>query len=230
MTELMEARASELMGLLGRQVIDDGVVARVVSVDVADGGMVCLSRDPGRMRPASEVVVLPRPGERFTVAGESSVWLGLAQPAGPVKGAAEVVSVRESGTVAFHSEQLDVLDVRRSVSAWLTQDDPLAVVLAGEALGRRDERMAAVRWRQSLEADAHEWADDNDLCERFDEFMVNHGLEGRRREFRFRVEATATVYITATGRSEEDARENITTSEVVDEITVHNTSWEAEED
>lgn len=45
------------------------------------------------------------------------------------------------------------------------------------------------KWR-TLECDAHEWADEHSLCEQFDQFMVEHGMQARVREYTVTVDTT----------------------------------------
>jgi hypothetical protein len=56
---------------------------------------------------------------------------------------------------------------------------------------------------------AHEWADDNDLCQKFDQFMESQGLPGREREFTVSVSVSLTVNVDlpVTARSEQAARD-----------------------
>ncbi len=56
---------------------------------------------------------------------------------------------------------------------------------------------------------AHEWADDNDLCQKFDQFMESQGLPGREREFTVSVSVSLTVNVDLplAARSEQAARD-----------------------
>lgn len=48
-------------------------------------------------------------------------------------------------------------------------------------------------WKSSLVSDAHEFADENDLCGEFDRFMREHGLSERTRSYEVSWTATITV-------------------------------------
>lgn len=63
---------------------------------------------------------------------------------------------------------------------------------------------------------AHEYADDNDLCERFDEFLDEHGLPSRTDRTQA-VEVMVTVRLTVytKGRNESEAYEHMEHEEVV---------------
>lgn len=52
---------------------------------------------------------------------------------------------------------------------------------------------------ESIVDSAHQYANDNDLCERFDEFMESHGLRRRDREFTATVRATVEVRVSVSG-------------------------------
>lgn len=56
-------------------------------------------------------------------------------------------------------------------------------------------------------ADAHQWADENELCSVFDEFMEEHGLPARLRDWTVKVEVPITLEFTVEDMSNaEDAR------------------------
>ncbi|WP_128645086.1 hypothetical protein [Rhodococcus sp. BS-15] len=60
-----------------------------------------------------------------------------------------------------------------------------------------------------LVADAHEWADDNDLCSRFDEFMEDHNLPTRLKDFDVEVSVrlSTSVTVRVSGARDSDAAE-----------------------
>lgn len=60
---------------------------------------------------------------------------------------------------------------------------------------------------EALVADAHQWADENELCSAFDEFMEEHGLPARLRDWTVKVEVPITLEFTVEDMSNaEDAR------------------------
>lgn len=91
----------------------------------------------------------------------------------------------------------------------------------GELHGRVEALTESLRkaeaWKAELIRDAHEYANDGDLCEAFDDFMENHGLPRRASEYRVdvRVVTAVTVYVEA--RDEADAMEKAK-DKAVDEI------------
>lgn len=56
----------------------------------------------------------------------------------------------------------------------------------------REEHARHARQVDKLVEDAHSWADENDLCSRFDDFMVEHDLPPRDRDFDVEVKVTLT--------------------------------------
>ena len=60
---------------------------------------------------------------------------------------------------------------------------------------------------EALLASAHQWADENELCSTFDEFMEEHGLPARLRDWAVKVEVPITLEFTVEDMSNaEDAR------------------------
>nr|DAV81469.1 MAG TPA: hypothetical protein [Caudoviricetes sp.] len=60
---------------------------------------------------------------------------------------------------------------------------------------------------EALAADAHQWADNNELCSAFDEFMEEHGLPARPRDWTVKVEVPITLEFTVEDMpNAEDAR------------------------
>ncbi|WP_256277789.1 hypothetical protein [Mycolicibacterium grossiae] len=57
---------------------------------------------------------------------------------------------------------------------------------------------------------AHDYANDNDLCERFDNFMMSQGLRPRSRDWVCEVDATVRVRIPVTSRSADAAGGEVT--------------------
>lgn len=90
---------------------------------------------------------------------------------------------------------------------------------AQQARAERDTARAAVRAAEErlerIVDAAHEYADDNDLCERFDHFMLSQGLRPRSREWVCEVDATVRVRVPVSAYSAEAAA-----SEVDDEMVV----------
>lgn len=97
-----------------------------------------------------------------------------------------------------------------------------------------DNAMRALRnehemWKNNLAIDAHEYANENNLCGVFDAFMIEHGLPARTREYEVEVDVEFRVRITREGSSAEDAAESIDQDDVdeaiVEFVREHNATW-----
>lgn len=85
----------------------------------------------------------------------------------------------------------------------------------------REARMTLQRERSRLEAivdAAHEYADENDLCERFDSFMIDQGLRPRMRDYYVNVDVKLRVSVSVSARSADAAANEVDRYEVADAI------------
>lgn len=90
-------------------------------------------------------------------------------------------------------------------------------------------------WKANLQEVALTAAIDNDMCGVFDRVMEKVGLEGREREFTFRVNLDSYVYVSVTATSMANARDGINESVIRDRINerTYNLSiddWSIDED
>ncbi|GAT07669.1 hypothetical protein H7I77_10030 [Mycolicibacterium novocastrense] len=97
-------------------------------------------------------------------------------------------------------------------SAWQAARGQAAAREARSALSRERARLEAI-----VDA-AHHYANDNDLCSRFDDFMIEQGLRPRSRDYSVLVDVRLRVRISSSGHDADSASENVTTSEVVEAI------------
>ncbi|MFZ2175685.1 MAG: hypothetical protein WAW17_16935 [Rhodococcus sp. (in: high G+C Gram-positive bacteria)] len=72
-------------------------------------------------------------------------------------------------------------------------------------------QLSHAQWVDKLVESAHAWADENSLCSQFDNFMEEHDLPARSRDFDVEVDVTmrATVTVSVTARSSDDARDSV---------------------
>lgn len=85
----------------------------------------------------------------------------------------------------------------------------------------REARMTLQQERSRLESivdAAHEYADENDLCERFDSFMVEQGLRPRMRDYDVIVDVKLRVAVSVSARSADAASNDVGRYEIVDAI------------
>ena len=188
----------------------------------------------GARHALSATTLLPRGGECVSVetaAGTvSGRWLGTAgapETPGLIRGWV----LEGDGEPREHAFIPGVIDARASV----TQPCPHAdVTMAAAVLASIISRERISQYHQArmdtLVADAHQWADDNDLCGRFDEFMDEHGLPMRERDFELRVEVATTVYLTRTATTLEGAVEAVDAGAVREAINLDDDSYSVEED
>lgn len=88
----------------------------------------------------------------------------------------------------------------------------------GEAEATRSALTALQRRLENIVDAAHEYADENSLCERFDDFMMEQGLRPRSREYMCVVDVTVRVRIPASGRNAEAAGGEVTDEMVADAV------------
>lgn len=178
-------------------------------------------------------IPLPITGETVTLADPlrgtvRGVWLGLDErfPAG----ADYVLALVLTGSVVVElMVKREDVNAARVVDLWQESRVNQPELLALAALAK--ERAHARRDLDALVSDAHEWADDNDLCHRFDDFMEAHNLPTREREFTLRVRASVTVTITKQARNFDDAEDMVCRDDVIDALTPYDVEIdEIEED
>lgn len=198
-------------GLVGRQVFCDGTVATVTSIEgekaLTDrAGMVDL--DVARRG------VLPQMGEVVLLHGQRVVWLEAVQPGPPL------VAVVMAGPQVQHRSVTEV------ASIVATGEEPMDRQLCRALATMEAEHREQMR---RLNADANEWADDNDLCSRYDEFMESQGMEGRTHYYTAKI--TITVEAEVEGRDFEAATQDWTTADILKMATEQEDSleWELED-
>jgi hypothetical protein len=86
-----------------------------------------------------------------------------------------------------------------------------------------NDAMAAVQarqeaWKAELIRDAHEHADRHNMCNEFDQFMEEHGLPTRTRDYSAEVTVTVTVTVNCSGRDDESAEQSIDRYDVRDAL------------
>lgn len=172
-------------GLVSRQVFVNNTVAAVFAVEgdkaLTDrAGMVDLvmARDN----------VLPPMGEVVLLRGQRVIWLTARQDM-PGLVAVVIVGGQVQERTVYEVAQIVVAGEER-------MDRHLCSVLASTHAEHREQR-------RRLNEAANEWADDNDLCDSYDEFMEQYGFEGRTRDYTAKV--TITFYEDTEGRSFDEA-------------------------
>lgn len=173
----------------------------------------------GQWRDASEVTLLPNVGEAVQVTGATGglltgQWLAArAQDEG-----AYLVTVCDQGSV-IHGV---VPNAKCLDWAIITVGEPVTGphLDALKALARQVELLrntttAHESFMAGLVADAHDWANEHQLCGSFDSFMEQHDLEPRQHDYEVEVCGTFTVTLSRTASSFEDASEMVDETDMV---------------
>ena len=194
MEETATATDETIRRYVSRQVWHPGLGARTAPATVADvttkdGSMTLLLE--GGMRVAVEgAVLLPWVGQtvRLSTGGQDPVIGAFLGVVGVVW---EDEQWRLRGAVMLHG---GVETFTLSPQAWAADpeghDDgftgvtlPAALAALAESVTKGAREMEArERWIEDTTSDAHAYANDNDLCQRFDEFMESVGLRGRTQD------------------------------------------------
>jgi hypothetical protein len=74
------------------------------------------------------------------------------------------------------------------------------------------------QWKEDVTNQAHDWANDNNLCSTFDEFMATIGLRRRERDWKVRTKVVMYVDVEVTAEDETAAERKVTRSDVTAEI------------
>lgn len=227
-TSTIEAPTTAL-ALEGRQAIVNGQLTTVTRVD---GDTLYVEHEPGVAHPSYDVVVLPTPGERVVVNGDPRAWVGTetARAEQHVGVTLWVLWVSESGDVYSGPYAVAELDARKIVTG--PPEPGMRAAMTAILNERRVQQAAAAEraaWIERLTDEAHEYANRNDLCERFDEFMEEHGMRRRTRDYDLRVEVTATLYITRNAQSVDDAINDLDREDVWDHLEACDLDWNATE-
>lgn len=118
---------------------------------------------------------------------------GTPEPEGSENGS-ETPSAAD--LVALHREGVDVDALTRELADVKAERDRLSLRVA-------EQRREFEAWKEHATRVAHEYADDAELCEQFDNCMEAIGLPSRRREY------VVTINYTVTARNDDDAVEAV---------------------
>ncbi|QXT62467.1 hypothetical protein [Tessaracoccus palaemonis] len=160
--------------------------------------------------PIGEVTVLPQPGQRINLWGRGLFWI---KPADLLEDATNVrVFLLESETMRTWPYMIPLTTARGLEPV----GESLRIAYAAASIVLEKER-----WLDHLAEDARTFADDNNLCEVFDQFMEEHGMKGRTRDFRAEFTITFTAYVE--GSTFDNATENLTKADVLE--LLNNEDW-----
>lgn len=127
--------------------------------------------------------------------------------------AAGVVSeVQVSGEAVLTDEAMPAWAPALAGAFWASRQYRAEAEEARAALRNQQARLERI-----VDA-AHDYANDNSLCELFDSFMIEQGLRPRSRNYVCEVDATVRVRVSVTAHSAEAAEGLVTDRMVVDAV------------
>ena len=198
-----------------------------------DGEGVRTDAEPGRVLLRDEVAALPVLGEFVETRTEEGPvrgwWLGAGVPR--MSGDRLAVMVLSGQEVRRVFLEPMLADARRIVTGRAGEaEQAVMVTLLAEARQHDQTVRRHERWTEALVEDMHETASRNDMCPIADALMERHGLPARSSDFDLRVEVTATVYLTRSGRDLAEAVGAVTKPDVLALLGADDLSVEVEQD
>ena len=130
-----------------------------------------------------------------------------------VVSAGPIAEVQVSGDPIPTDEEMPAWAPAVAGAFWSAQRARAEGDAARAALRAHEERLERI-----VDA-AHEYADDNDLCQRFDRFMESQGLRPRSRDWVCVVDATVRVRIPVRAPSADDAASGVDDDMVVNALS-----------
>lgn len=214
--------------LIGRPALRDGAMTTITAVR---GEHIYTADIPGVAHAATELVPLPVLGEHVrTTTGTVGYWIGRIDDEPVPAGIVRALLLSDELSRTYDIAVTDI-DARTVVDGRASEGERAALgALLGEHLAHRSTIRRHRQWIDALTDDAHVHADDNSLCERFDDFMEEHGLARRARDYDLRVQVTATVYLTRNAASLDAAIDTLDGETLLAALTSDDLAWDAEED
>ncbi len=169
-------------------------------------------------------VPLPVMGElvRILAAGEDGpvlcgCWMGYT--AHPMA-SQETATVRVLRGTAVISREVPYAALHAgTVVTGVASPETKDAIAAAECLAAnlRCQRREHADFLARLAEDARQYADDNDLCGRFDDFMEEHGFDRREQEYEVRIDFDP-VYVTVLAASQEGAQDAVDEAAVTEAL------------
>ena len=229
------------LSLTGRPAFVPTLGQMRVVVESPEGGpiRVAPSNNPSAVADAPDAIVLPVIGEPVSVDGAVGVWLG-AVPGDVSSG--QITAWLLAGAIAREmSRPAAQWDVRECVTGASQSQEVSSLVALANALEQAHllrgdlerQRLAHARWREGLVEDLHAEADRRDFCSDFDDWMSDHDMPGRSREWSVAVDVTKRIYVTVSASNVDDACEAVDSymvREALRFVDVDGDDWETDED
>lgn len=200
-------------------------------VEIADITGEMATTTDGRHHGVDGVTILPVGGQCLAAEPAGRRWLGIAQEPATLEQVVYGWVLGADGALEKATFTRREIDARTAVAQDCPHGDaPMAAALMSSLASRVRLEEDHQGRMDTLVSEAHQWANDNSLCETFDDFMDEQGLARREQDFQLRVEVCATVYLTCRAATLEDAIEAIDTDEVRAEIDFDQHPYSVEED
>lgn len=199
--------------LVGRCIFHNASVLEVIAFE--DGQLRTVTGSVS-IEEASNAV-LPEPGTVVQIHGQEMIWL---QP--------HVVNATVLEAFVLIGGVVQRRHVREAAAVVTLPNRERESLRTVELL--MAQHHAYERFKADLNAAANEWATDNELCHRYDEFMEQHGFNGRTHDYRAQI--TLTIYRDVEGRDFDDATEDIDGSLIkqwIADIDARGLEWDIEE-
>ena len=180
-------------------------VGEALGAGVQPGAVVCLEVAGG---PVAGWLAIDSMGVHGTEDRQCAV-VGVEDYA--VLAAGPVSQVRVIGEPVPTTDSMPAWALRVASGAWVAAG---LRIERDQLRGQRDQARAAIeeneaRLERIVDA-AHEYADENSLCEAFDRFMISQNLRPRSRDWMCEVDVTVRVRIPASAHSSDAAASTIT--------------------
>lgn len=229
MTTLTTDPAVSGLDLIGRPAVVD---QKLTTITAADDTHLFTARDPETALDPTTVIPLPVVGEYVEMpdvipSPVQGYWLGPVDEHRIGEHFTALVLVGTTITeVVMPTTQADA---RRLVTGAAAERAAMEALLT-ETRAHRCTRREHAEWVDRLVRIAHEEADDRGWCGEFDEVCDRIGIARRTRDYDLCVEVTATVRLTRSASSAEEAIDSLTREDVWAAMGADNIEWDAEED
>ncbi len=229
MTTLTTDHAVRGLDLIGRPAVID---QKLTTITAADGAHIFSARDPEAALDPAAVVPLPIVGEYVEMpdvipSPVQGYWLG------PVDehriGEHFTALVLVGTTITEVVMPTTKADARQLVTGAAGERAAMEALLT-EARAHRQTVRQHTAWVEDLTNMAHSEGDDRGWCSEFDDLLESVGLARRARDYDLRVEVTATVRVTRSASSADEAIDSLTREDVWAAMGADNIEWDAEED
>lgn len=177
-------------------------------------GRLCPPHAPGN------AIALPEPGDLVRIdSGDSAiggVWIGLKAP---INGAQVTARLLHQGRVETHQVGIRQLQAD-SIVVGTTDHRVQEATRALQSIYAAADQTAIdqQKWKDELVTSAHRYADDNELCPKFDDFMDEWDLPRRMYDYSVMVEVTLKLPVMVSGHDDDEAEDAVSHEMITDAL------------